>query len=306
MRRPRLSFTHTELVADSNECWQAVFYPGWDDNGCPPTKRSELLLCACDRADLRRAFTPAEAESAVSVTAQFHRACTRMTQDDEKAFENLWRHLGLSGTGDLTYATSASRSSASRRRHYEALGRGRPIRSRTRRSGRDFRTAVAQARSKIGSGGAYTGCGFRCQRSSWRSKPRAELLPGARHGAHPDDAPTAAVSGLGAGAVVRGANTGQAHRSPTRKGQWHRDDLYVRRPTDVTWWVTVAARAPDSSRRTLRPVTFGFDQWPSPPLPARRRLRPAGGPVGMKARSRSWSCCSQRCADWRSRPINHQ
>ena len=78
----------------------------------------------------------------------FVELCARLTAEDEKAFEQLWRHLGLSVDWSLTYATIG--------KHAQRVSQLAFLRLLRRRDQAyqleaptlwdvDFRTAVAQA-----------------------------------------------------------------------------------------------------------------------------------------------------------------
>src|SRR5215470_13006844 len=98
------SFTHTDLIARFQRMrGKAVFYPmGWDYNGvrCDPSLPFDP------------AFTPPQKPvKPVSVSRpNFIALCNQLTLEDEKAFEELWKYLGLSVDWSMTYATIAPRS----------------------------------------------------------------------------------------------------------------------------------------------------------------------------------------------------
>ena len=142
------SFTHTDLIARFHRMrGKAVFYPmGWDDNGLPTERRVQNHFgVRCDPSlpyeptgpaepawlQRPRAMSPAPdparglgqvlpeccpARSAAHLAARVHRVCAELTAADEKAFEEVWRRLGLSVDWSLTYATidDASRAAAQR------------------------------------------------------------------------------------------------------------------------------------------------------------------------------------------------
>ena len=108
------SYTHTDILARFQRMrGKAVFYPmGWDDNGLPTERRVQNYYgVRCDPAlPYDPAFTPPEtpAKPPVAVSRpNFIELCVRLTAEDEKAFEHLWRHLGLSIDWSMTYATMA-------------------------------------------------------------------------------------------------------------------------------------------------------------------------------------------------------
>src|SRR5687768_11449952 len=106
------SYTHTDLIARYQRMrGRAVFYPiGWDDNGLPTERRVQNYYgVRCDPSvHYDPAFEPpaeagARAGGAKSGMEQqsvsrnnFIELCHRLTAEDERAFEELFRTLGLS------------------------------------------------------------------------------------------------------------------------------------------------------------------------------------------------------------------
>src|SRR5438874_5226309 len=98
------SYTHTDLVARFQRMQgKSVFYPmGWDDNGLPTERRVQNYFgVRCDPSlPYDPDFTPpekADPKRQVPVSRRtFIELCLQLTVEDEKAFENLWRALGLS------------------------------------------------------------------------------------------------------------------------------------------------------------------------------------------------------------------
>src|SRR4051812_6562982 len=106
------SYTHTDVIARFQRMrGKAVFYPmGWDDNGLPTERRVQNFFgVRCDPSlPYDAAFQPPDkpAKQPISVSRpNFVELCTRLTTEDEKAFEALWRYLGLSVDWGMTYAT---------------------------------------------------------------------------------------------------------------------------------------------------------------------------------------------------------
>src|SRR5437899_3293948 len=158
------SFTHTDLIARFQRMrGRAVFYPmGWDDNGLPTERRVQNYYgVRCDPSlPYDPAFVPpAEPPKPPRSVSRpnFVELCTRLTGEDEKAFEHLWKHLGLSVDWSMTYATigrRARRVSQLAFLHHFNQRLPRSVGSVGQRAYQleaptlwdvDFRTAVAQA-----------------------------------------------------------------------------------------------------------------------------------------------------------------
>jgi valyl-tRNA synthetase len=125
------SFTHTDTVARFQRMrGKAVFYPmGWDDNGLPTERRVQNVYGV--RCDPSLPYDPgweppAVPPKPVSISRRnFVDLCGRLTVDDEKAFEALWRRLGLSVDWSMTYTTIGDKSRAvSQRAFLRNLARG--------------------------------------------------------------------------------------------------------------------------------------------------------------------------------------
>ncbi|MFF5079787.1 valine--tRNA ligase [Actinoplanes sp. NPDC000266] len=148
------SFTHTDTVARFQRMrGKAVFYPmGWDDNGLPTERRVQNVYgVRCDPAlpydpAWEPPATPPKQPIAIS-RRNFVELCGRLTTEDEKAFEALWRTLGLSVDWGLTYTTIGRHSQAvSQRAFLNNLARGEAYTSEAPTLWDiGFRTAVAQA-----------------------------------------------------------------------------------------------------------------------------------------------------------------
>ena len=111
------SFTHTDLIARFQRMrGKAVFYPmGWDDNGLPTERRVQNYYgVRCDPSlPYDPSFAPPDAppKQPISVSRpNFIELCNRLTIEDEKAFERLWKTLGLSVDWSMTYATISKRA----------------------------------------------------------------------------------------------------------------------------------------------------------------------------------------------------
>jgi valyl-tRNA synthetase len=130
-----------------------LFYPmGWDDNGLPTERRVQNYYgVRCDPSlhydpDFQ---PPAETpKDPIGISRpNFVELCLRLTAEDEKAFEQLWRRLGLSVDWAQTYTTIGPESQrASQLAFLNNLERGEAYAAEAPTLWDvDFRTAVAQA-----------------------------------------------------------------------------------------------------------------------------------------------------------------
>src|SRR5687768_11140613 len=148
------SYTHTDVVARYQRMrGRAVFYPmGWDDNGLPTERRVQNHFgVRCDPAlpydpDFKPPEQPGDRQVPIS-RRNFIELCERLTADDEVAFEELWRRLGLSVDWSMTYRTIGTRARvAAQRAFLRNLMRGEAYLSEAPTLWDvTFRTAVAQA-----------------------------------------------------------------------------------------------------------------------------------------------------------------
>ncbi|MCX6501262.1 MAG: valine--tRNA ligase, partial [Microbacterium sp.] len=113
------SFTHTDLKARFERMrGKTVFYPmGWDDNGLPTERRVQNYYgVRCDPsfpydADFTPPFEGGDNKSSRAADQlpisrrNFIELCERLTVEDEKLFEDLFRQLGLSVDWTQTYRT---------------------------------------------------------------------------------------------------------------------------------------------------------------------------------------------------------
>ena len=149
------SYTHTDTIARYQRMrGRSVFYPmGWDDNGLPTERRVQNYFGV--RCDPSIAYEPAfeppvkpDADRPVAISRRnFIALCHRLTVEDEKAFEDLFRHLGLSVDWTMTYATIDDHCQrTSQQAFLRNIARGEAYQSEAPCLWDvTFRTAVAQA-----------------------------------------------------------------------------------------------------------------------------------------------------------------
>ncbi|MGY1620648.1 valine--tRNA ligase [Geodermatophilus sp. SYSU D00965] len=193
------SYTHTDIVARYQRMrGKHVFYPmGWDDNGLPTERRVQNYYgVRCDPSlhydpHFEPPAKPGKDQQPVS-RRNFVELCERLTAEDEQAFEQLWRRVGLSVDWNNVYRTiSASSRATAQRAFLRNLARGEAYAQEAPTLWDvTFRTAVAQAELEDRERpGAYHRISFHAAHGPvFIETTRPELLPACvALVAHPDD-----------------------------------------------------------------------------------------------------------------------
>jgi valyl-tRNA synthetase len=276
------SYTHTDIIARFQRMrGGAVFYPmGWDDNGLPTERRVQNYFGV--RCDPSLPYDPsfqapdAPPKPPLSISRpNFIELCNRLTGEDEKAFEHLWKHLGLSVDWSMTYATIGRRAQrVSQMAFLRLLDRGLAYQLEAPTLWDvDFRTAVAQAELEDREqAGAYHRVRF--APADGRGAPveiettRPELIPACvALVAHPDDPRYQGLVGSDVVTPLFGVRVPvRAHvLADPAKGSGIAMICTFGDLTDVTWWRELAlpVRAVIQPDGTLRDVAWGMPGWES-------------------------------------------
>ena len=265
------SYTHTDVVARFQRmCGRDVFYPmGWDDNGLPTERRVQNYYgVRCDPTlPYEKDFTPPQtggdnkstkAADQMPISRQnFIELCEELTEEDEKAFENLWRNLGLSVDWSQSYRTiSKEAQRVSQQAFLNNLSRGEAYLSMAPTLWDvTFRTAVAQAELEDREmPGAYHRLGFDGPEGKiFIETTRPELVPACvALVAHPDDERYQHLFGQSAKTPIFGVEVPiVAHRlAQIDKGSGIAMICTFGDVTDVVWWREL--------KLPMRPI-IGFD-----------------------------------------------
>ncbi|HTL23984.1 MAG TPA: valine--tRNA ligase, partial [Mycobacteriales bacterium] len=228
---------------------KVLFYPmGWDDNGLPTERRVQNYFgVRCDPSlHYDPEFTPpAEVpKEPISISRpNFVELCLRLTAEDEKAFEHLWRTVGLSVDWAQTYTTIGPEAQrASQRAFLRNLARGEAYAQEAPTLWDvDFRTAVAQAELEDREmPGAYHRIGFhRGAERVFIETTRPELLPACvALVAHPDDERYQPLFGSTVTTPLFGVDVPVLahHLAEPDKGSGIAMICTFGDTTDVTWW----------------------------------------------------------------------
>ncbi|MWA00020.1 valine--tRNA ligase [Actinomadura sp. LD22] len=245
------SYTHTDTVARFHRMrGRAVFYPmGWDDNGLPTERRVQNHFgVRCEPSlpydpDFEPPAKPDPKKQVPVSRRNFIELCERLTEVDEKAFEEMWRRVGLSVDWNHLYSTigEASRT-ASQRAFLRNLARGEAYVSEAPTLWDvTFRTAVAQAELEDREQpGAFHRIRFHGdERPVYIETTRPELLPACvALVAHPDDERYRELFGTTVRTPLFGVEVPVlAHRlAEPDKGSGIAMICTFGDVTDVTWW----------------------------------------------------------------------
>ena len=301
------SYTHTDVVARYRRMrGKTVFYPmGWDDNGLATERRVQnYFRVRCDPAlpydptfDLNELDRPEDELVAVS-RPNFIELCERLTAEDEKAFEALFRLTGLSVDWNHTYTTIDERSRrASQRAFLRLLARGLAYQAEAPTMWDvDDQTALAQAEIEDREiDGAYHRIRFDRADGSGSLEietSRPELIPACvALVVNPDDDRYRALVGTNAVTPLFGAEVPiVAHDlAEPDKGTGIAMICTFGDITDVTWWreLRLPARVVVQRDGTIAPSRWGQPGWEtSTPDDASRNQGELAGLPTKKARRR--------------------
>ena len=252
------SYTHMDLAARFQRMrGKHLFYPmGWDDNGLPTERRVQNYYgVRCDPTlPYVESYRPpleggegagAKAADQVPISRRnFIELCEKLTAEDEKQFEALWRDLGLSVDWSLTYRTIGHEAQlAAQRAFLRNLARGEAYQADAPTLWDvTFRTAVAQAELEDkDQPAAYHRVSF--HRSDGGTveieTTRPELLPACvALVAHPDDERYQALFGTTVTTPLFGVEVPVLahHLAQKDKGSGIAMVCTFGDVTDVVWW----------------------------------------------------------------------
>jgi valyl-tRNA synthetase len=302
-----MSYTHTDLVARYKRMRGfEVFYPmGWDDNGLPTERRVQNYFgVRCDPSlpydrafDLGALERPDESEPVPVSRGNFIELCNRLTQEDEKGFESLFRLVGLSVDWSQTYTTIGEHARrASQLGFLRLLEAGHAYTAEAPTMWDvDFQTAVAQAEIEDReTDGTYHRVAFDGDDGGTVEieTSRPELIPACvALVAHPDDERyRALVGGTVLTPLFRVPVPVVAHElAEPEKGTGIAMICTFGDVTDVTWWreLELPTRVVIGRDGTIAPPRWGEPGWESRDVgSARRAQEELAGLPARRARRR--------------------
>ena len=251
------SYTHMDLAARYQRLnGKVIFYPmGWDDNGLPTERRVQNYYgVRCDPTlAYVEGFQPpfeggdnksSKAADQVPISRRnFIELCERLTVEDEKQFEDLWRTLGLSVDWKQSYRTIGDESQrVAQRAFLRNLQRGEAYQADAPTLWDvTFRTAVAQAELEDKDmPGAYHSIVFHGEAGDITiDTTRPELLPACvALVAHPEDERYKPLFGKTVRTPLFGVEVPVMphHLAQPDKGTGIAMVCTFGDTTDVTWW----------------------------------------------------------------------
>ena len=288
-------FTHTDTVARFQRMrGRNVFYPmGWDDNGLPTERRVQNYFGV--RCDPSLPYEPGYEPPAkppkhpVPISRpNFVELCERLVAEDEQAYADVWRRLGLSVDWSYLYTTIDEQSRRiSQRAFLRNLARGEAYQQDAPTLWDvDFRTAVAQAELEDREvPGAYHSLAFHGPDGDRPDRHHPARAGRRLRGAGLPTPSDARYSRCSAARPARRSSASTFPSWPTpwptprRAPDWRWSARSATR-TDVTWWRELALPTRPIVGRDGRIVAdhAGLDHRPRRPGPLRRARRPHGAP----------------------------
>lgn len=197
------SYTQTDVMVRYNRMkGKAIFYPiGWDDNGLPTERRVQNYYnIACNPnvpydKDFKPVHNPKNEGQRQEVSRQnFIEACEELTAMDEKAFEDIFHHIGHSYDWSLKYTTIGPKAIKEAQKSFLDLidkGMARSVEAPTMWDV-TFQSAIAQAEIEDReTAGFFHDISFKVEGSNTTftiATTRPEFLPACiAVVAHPDD-----------------------------------------------------------------------------------------------------------------------